>query len=466
MTAELVNVEIRRLLRHPALWCAATMTLALLWWVNVRQPTLPNLGFEPILAATGAFVVAVTMTIVANLATLRDQRNGVPETLAALPGRASTRTHAVALSVACVAAAFAVLIIVPYLLVRVRSGPTAGYLDVFEVLASVTAVALMAVLGVAIGRWFPTLIAAPAFVVVFVVLTMQREIDLWVLPVTTILAGDVLEWRSSLRLLYLLAAVVFAVTVAVLRHGMTALRAVTASTALLVMVPLVSIAPGLAKSVPEQAADDRTCIERAGVTYCHLPGFASWVPSWARAVEPVFAALPARERDGFPTIRQYHLSVAPYAEPQRLDGQVGEEWGRGDLESEYRTMLAGRVTAELTGLHQARARVTGSAACDGRGQARTVVALWLAAHAAPIPPADRRDSSGATHLSGAVYGSRERHLAQQLMAREDARALIARHWDVLMDPDTTVDDALAMLGLEQQHAVEPPTEPSTGVACR
>lgn len=460
MTPELVSVEIRRLLRHPVLWCAAGMTLALMFWVNVRQPTLPNLGFEQILAATGAFVVALAMTVVANLATLRDQRNGMPETLAALPGGPSTRTRALALSVASTAAVLAILVIVPYLLVRAACGPVAGRFDVVAVLASVTAVALLAVLGVVLGRWLPSLIAAPAFLLVFVVLSMQREIDLWFLPVTTILAGDVLEWRSSLRLLYLLAAIVLAMAVGLLRHGVTLRRAVAALAALAVMAPLLWLAPTSARSAIEGgAAEDLACLERAGVTYCHQPGFASWVPLWAAAVEPVAAALPERARDRLPTVRQYHSTVQPYGEPQHRDGQVGEEWGRGALELEYRTMLAGRVAAESVGLAGAGARAAEGATCDGGGQARTVVALWLAGHAAAVPPAAQRDPLGATHLGEVVYGERDERLARQLLTRADARARIGEHWDALVDPGTTVDEALIWLGLEPGHPVEPATAP-------
>lgn len=64
-------------------------------------------------------VVTAALMVVGNLATLRDQRDGVPETLAALPGRAKVRTGAVLLASGCLGAA----LIGADLLIQLPQGP-------------------------------------------------------------------------------------------------------------------------------------------------------------------------------------------------------------------------------------------------------------------------------------------------------------------------------------------------------
>lgn len=454
MTSQLALVEVGRLRRSPALWAAVAATAALLWWLDRRQPMMPNMASETIMAATAVFIVAATLMIIANLATLRDQRGAMPETLAALPGRATVRTRAVVVATACAGAGLAAAIIGPYLLLRMTTGPVAWGFDVFETLAAVVGVTVLAVLGVMLGRWLPTLIATPVFLVVLVLFIAERNLDVWFLPLTEGLSGAALGAPSHLRLLYLSSVVVFAVMAALLRHRRTPLLVGGTIVTLAVLVALALALPG---SVPSEAiADaDRRCTDRNGVTYCHLPGFAAWVPLWARATEPVFNALPSNVRDRFPTIHQYQVS--PGSAPGPVDGHVNDFWGRGELQVESETFLAGTVAAELTGFDAADR----AAGCDGRGQARTVVALWLAGHAAPIPRPDERDVMGATHL-GVVYGEREHRHVITLLERPDTRALIGRHWDTLTDPDTTIEQAAPLLQLPPRFPAEQPA----AQACR
>jgi hypothetical protein len=91
VTWQLTWVEVGRLFRNPYLWAAAAVTLGLHAWTS--RHLLPNLSEASVSAATGAFLFGAALLMVANLATLRDQRHGMPETLGSLPQPAEVRTR-------------------------------------------------------------------------------------------------------------------------------------------------------------------------------------------------------------------------------------------------------------------------------------------------------------------------------------------------------------------------------------
>ncbi|GAA3507719.1 hypothetical protein FHR32_004282 [Streptosporangium album] len=96
MNPSLVCFEAWRLLRSPILWGAA---LAALVMESVQGAAwLPDLTMVTIDAVTASTLVGAAVMITANLAAGRDRRHALPETLAALPGRAALRTRAVALA--------------------------------------------------------------------------------------------------------------------------------------------------------------------------------------------------------------------------------------------------------------------------------------------------------------------------------------------------------------------------------
>src|SRR5690606_11614187 len=127
----------------------------------------PNLGAATVDGAMATGLVAATMMVVANLATLRDQRHGMPETLAALPGRTEARTRAVLVAAGGLGAVLAGAVIAAFLLIRLTQGVVAGRVDPREVAAAMLSAAILAAFGVALGRWLPSLIAAPVVLAVF-----------------------------------------------------------------------------------------------------------------------------------------------------------------------------------------------------------------------------------------------------------------------------------------------------------
>ncbi|MGH3240600.1 MAG: hypothetical protein ACRDNL_09470 [Spirillospora sp.] len=77
-------------------------TTALL--VLTQRDRLPNLAQITVSAAMATFPVGTALMVIANLAALRDRREGMPEALGALPGRADAWTRAVLLAAVCVGA--------------------------------------------------------------------------------------------------------------------------------------------------------------------------------------------------------------------------------------------------------------------------------------------------------------------------------------------------------------------------
>jgi hypothetical protein len=468
MMGQLALVEVRRLVRNPYLWVVVAATSALLFLF--ARPRLPNLAEDTITAALATFLIAAALMVIANLATLRDQREGVPEVLAALPGRAEVRTRAVLLATGCLAAVLVVAVIGGYLLIRLAQDSAGGKVDILEVVAAMFAGAIMAVFGVALGRWVPSSIAAPAVLAVLAIGFSLGPLFLvaWLLPVTPPYEIQIYGRPTGQRLALLVTALALLAALAMLRHGRRPIRLGIAAVALAAVVPTgigVQAAAPPANTVvtsedPRPGDPELECVERNTVKYCYFPGFARWVPSWARAAEPAAAALPPDLRHRIPVITQ-STGFDNFDGPTvTSDGRllVGMHWGRGEAEVADRARLAGRIAGVVTNLQGVTENAGESSWCDARGQARTVVALWLAGQAAPLRPAEQPDNGYLvedTDLGDVGYGERELGYAGVLLDRADAREVIWQHWDVLLDPATTIDAALPLLGLPDQFPARP-----------
>lgn len=430
VTWQLTLAEVGRLGRSPYPWAAVFATLALLTGLTWDQA--PNLAAAAVNAEAATFVVAATVMLLANPATLRDQRPGVPEMLAALPSPAEVRTRALLVASAVLGGGLAVLLIGAHLLIRLGQGPAVGRVDGVEVLAGVAAAALLSVAGVALGRWVPSPVAAPValFLLGTVMLFGAAVVAPWHLPVAVPYEFQAFGRPSLPRLAFLTALLVLVVALAMLRHGARLVRvgslAVAAAWLVAAGLSVAHAAPPMWSRVEpggERAGyePDLHCTERAGVTYCHYPGFDDWVPLWERAAAPIAANLPPPERAGMPTVVQQHREWLARVVPGEV--LVGTSWGRGEAELVSRTRLAGSIAAEVTGLAADAREFAGGVSwrtgCDGRGQARTVVALWLAGQAAPLAPATMDGPERETSpLSNVGYGDVELRYAEELLARE------------------------------------------------
>ncbi|MEW1842962.1 hypothetical protein AB0392_33900 [Nonomuraea angiospora] len=469
MTRRLFLFEARRLVRHPLVWGATVLVLALQTFLSWDQQ--PDLTMDPINATGLATCLGAAVLIVAGLATSRDGRHGMPESLAGLPGRAEHRTRALLLATPLVAGVAAAAAMGGYLAIRLLSGPAGGRLDVWEPLTAVAAAVLAATLGVAVGRWARWLIAGPLVVAVlgFLIFTNTTNGQAgWLLPVMQVHRPDWPDRPSAPHLVYVLAAAAVFGGIALLRHRVRPVPAAAVVMGLAVAVPTGATAASTRPpaqfptnvTLTLDHVDSRVreryfgpgayrCTQRQGLAYCAFPGYEPWIPLWEKAVQPVVAALPAALRARAPQVRQMSPSWS-FADASG-GVQPPMSWGHPD----QRRMLAEDVAFRTTGLYDSAVKhftpSRPAALCDVRGQARTVVALWLIGQVSP--PEARRQLYVDSHrgrLSGLDWGPAEIGYAKLLLASPGAREKVQAGWDTLMKPSTTIDQALPLLGLERE----------------
>jgi hypothetical protein len=465
--AALSMFELRRFARSPLLWGATALALAFRLYSTWRL--LPDMTVETIGASTTAVVIAVAVMISANLATTRDRRHGLPETLAALPATPLDRTRAVVLAGAAAGAVAASLMIAVCLVIRQVQGPAAGRFDACEALAGVAVAALAAAVGVALGRWAPSLIVVPVVILLWLftlVADQLGEYGGWFLPVIPDFEPDWGSRPSGRHLVYLSALVVLLGAVSLLRHGLRPVRAVALLVALAIAVPAAATAgtPPMMR-VPRQsdAASARReglygdrCETRDAVTYCALPGYTSWIPVWARTVRPLVSAVPPGARGHLPVVRQTALHF--FGVDDQPTANVPMSWS-SDPARNFGRVLAGQMAGEVVRL---------SGPCDLRGQARVVIALWLLGQVEPPAPATEVPIAGQSFLSvfwGHYYGNAELGYARRLLVVPGARERVWAHWDTLVNPRTTIDAALPLVGLRPERFAAD-TQGSKGLICR
>ncbi|MFI6291317.1 hypothetical protein ACIBEJ_06995 [Nonomuraea sp. NPDC050790] len=465
MTRALFVFEARRLLRHPLVWGASVLVAAL--QVHLSAGQTPDLTIDPV-HATGLFTcLGAAVLVVASLAASREGRHAMPEGLAALPGGAEHRTRALLLAAPLVAGLAAALAMGGYLAIRLLAGPAGGRLDVAEPLTAVAVAVLAATLGVAVGRWARWLIAGPIVVAVLGYLIFTNPANGqagWLLPVMQEHRPDWPQRPSQLHLVYVLVVAVLFAALALLRNRLRPVPAVAALVAVGVAVPAgaaaVSTPPPARMPVRVELTlahvdarvraryfgpDAYRCAVRQGVTYCAFAGYEPWIPLWEQAVGPVVAALPAARRAQAPVVRQASPTWRHTADPTAVEAPMS--WGHPD----QRRILAEDVAFWASGLRDAAVRGFDGRRdrlCDVRGQARTVVALWLVGQVAP--PEARRELHVDRYLGRLTsldWGPAEIAYAKALLAAPGARAKVLAHWDTLMKPATTVAQALPLLGL-------------------
>ncbi|MEV4455650.1 hypothetical protein [Microbispora sp. NPDC049633] len=473
----LVRFEAARLLRSPLVWGAAVLMVALrVWQTWSRAPAWPEVTID---TAYGCLLVGAGVLLAANLAVNRERRHGMPETIRALPVRAPARTRALLVAAPAVAAAVACATTAVHLMSLLPAHAAARF-DPWEALTGPAGAALCGVLGVAAGRWLPGPATGP--VVLFAVaapLELSRSGGSWAALLPVILHHDlpveINPRPSGAHLVYLLALIPLVAALGMVRYGLRPRRSIAALAGLAVAVPTGAVAiGGMHDAVPEErlarwmTPEAQRCREAEGVRYCAYPGYEAWIPLWARAVRPVVAAVPPAERDLVPEIRQ-RVGDVSLGQGRGTIMKPGWPhptgpfflWGRHGTAELSEAWLGGQVAARVAGLpdpdywfvsvtdplfgaedlgfQQTRPD------CADWGRARTLVALWLGGQAGPVRTA--ASSWAQTKDSERPAAERLYRYAERLVARQDARSRVWTHWTTLMDPKTTIERALPLLGL-------------------
>jgi hypothetical protein len=435
VVAALGRFEGRKLLESPVLLVSVALALAVLFMTGTGD-WAQVLDRDDVTAAVTLTILAWGVLLATNLAALRSRRDRTTELLASLPVPARSRTTAQLLATTAVLPVAVALPAAWCLHAQLRFPATVGTARPAELAVAPLLLLGGGATGVLVARWLPTVLAGPAAVLATIVLQVnwgdeQYELR-WLHFVAWEPAMALDPWldvrHAGWHLVYLLGLVALAAVAAVARHGLT--RPLAAVAAAAVAVVLVS---GWVQTRPPTTGQVATivdhlhrpeahqvCEDRPGVRYCAYPTYRDWIDLWDVPVQGVLARLPAAVRERELVVRQrlrpdnvtdLHPLVLDRLDPARVwaaDGAVhpGLEWytsgnpavvlplQRGEL------ALSHQVAAWAVGLPPTAAR--NGWHCVAGGQARTVLAMWLAGQATEGAGRALRERAAAIGDGGAL----------------------------------------------------------------
>ncbi|MGI5195366.1 ABC transporter permease [Streptomyces sp. CA-288835] len=491
-TRSLARAEAVRLLRHPAV--LAAFALYLVQWTygaysgDDRYPVLHD---EDRYTQLSLLLIAAGTLLAANLAALRSYRHGTDAMFDLLVLPPWRRTWALLLALLPVTVLSAVL-------AGARIGYAAaqdaavGRPSVAELATGPLVVLLAGAIGVLAARVVRSVVAAPLTIAALGIMTvvgaLQAKSDArwWGLvgiedegvpPQPTSLTYRPVSWH----LLYLAALVILVAAVAVLRAGgrSTPFKATAGVALLAVLVTGFAQQRGLPDEVREARtsaenapSSQQVCVERDGIDYCAFPEFKDRHRQWAEVTGGVLRWVPQDVREKRYSVRQHvflntvdegvvpPLPVARWAADDRAAGTpgavpIGTDWGtHSDLAGDHMLGFAGSFAHRaMTG--EAPTYPQNQAICRARG----AITLWLAVQATD-ETREAYDSLAGRSFGGLALNTfdaatgfgvdgRELDLVRTLLTRPDAEvgAKVKQSWTELTAPDTTIDEAAALLGV-------------------
>jgi len=514
---ELAMVEAFGMLRHPLTIVGAAGSLWAMWALfGERAPVLER---DSILMAGAMLPVAAATLLVAFYSVLRQRR--LPEVLSAQPTDRNARLMGVQIGTFGPAVASAALTVagVVYLL----TGEPIGELLWWELISGVVMVPAAGVLGTALARWLPHPAVAPIALVGLAVVQFWASPDFEVLGESAFSPEDVsihLEWLAPWMtpssfsppdiiahrpaILHVVWLVLFSLVVACLTQERRAAgRVVQVVVAVVLGIAVASVSLGLPThaltvSWPE-AADAQICEVEDGVEYCAFSYHEGWIPRWRDTVAAVNELAPVQLERVIQ--RPHNIGFDP---DPALDGRSGLalttlEWHRPGASPEQAFSLALNAAQTSVGLpatphlrpltkaeidsiveqnpdypgdlrEQLANEPTSEQSCSGVGQARSAIAVWLAAAAIADGTEmldwllDRRPEAETLslvyidphHRSGVTIGASDAELARDLLHLQKAEVLatIEDRWDAVLDPATTPAELGSWFGLTAPEQVE------------
>jgi hypothetical protein len=499
VTAALGRVEARQLLQG-SLACAVGLgflglqiiLFGFVWAGDHGGEVARLIALFPIMVHPFAGMVVVA----AHRARTRGRRDGVEELFGACPMTEAARTAA-HLRSAWVAAASAVVAMLAMLGVySLRAGTLWGPLgarQAAEILACGVLGAGAVALGVALARWLPWQVV-PIVAVVVVGFLSLGLVDVPdggsdgrpQLATFTVLDDVDIRFTAPHWLahhLWLVALAVAVAAFAVLRErsarrlGVAVLGAasiVAIVTAVLATRPMTNADANRIAALINDPAAHQTCVD-VGIPVCTYAGDHELVDVFAGDIAAVLSGVPASEPP--PTLR---LRQGVHVDRADLDPAVAAlvpavtAFDDGTVLMSLRDSTANHdavrfwVALAVTGIQPDPSSIAAGQVADVRGQARGVVAIWLATSGRDGGAARRMSSvdgqgpddhdhepwrpwpdpadAGSTPVVWALTDLIAARAVQGLPDAEVA-AVVSEQWPTLLDPATTTDDLLAALGL-------------------
>jgi hypothetical protein len=491
----LTRTEARRLLRHPSVLIGVALAVLV-----IRTAASGNiLSDADGHVALGLVPLAWATTIATNLSVLRGRHDGTGELYESMPSPPTARTLAHLLS-GWVAAGAGAVVLLGWLALEWWAGGTVGSPNVAELVVGPLLVAGAAALGVLVARWVPHPLVG-ALLVVATVFVQGKLSESGASPfrwMAFVVEGGADDGQSfpgpvDWHVAYLGGTVMIAGVLAIARHGVQRRVAVWLAVAVGVtgLAAVAQTRPLPDAEVRRQAAllthPDLECETRAGVRYCTRRHFGARVGQWEGPVQGVLARVPGEVRDRGLVVSMRDLNVVSNANctptprlrllPERVrarvdptlvwpaDGAVHPDkewpWDEECSFTDHGVALTVQVGAWAVGLPPAQAAT--SSPCVASGQARSVIALWLAGQSTPGGARGLTDigrgSGPGTTLNfgesanwpswGVAYAKLDLAVALALLERpaDEVGRLALDHWTRLVDPSASTGELTALAGL-------------------
>ncbi len=428
----LARADNRALVRHPVFLAGMALTPLMLWAATLADDTMSvghsrrlSLGIALALVPLGWFTI-----VASNLLVLRPDRTGTDELFATLPAPQPVRT-AGALSTTATAAMAAAVFATGWVVFLSSRDDLLGAPHWGEIGAGVLVVVGAVTVGVGVGRWLPfAAFGSVAAVAVSVIQARFLDDTTWpwnkeyshpvrflgFLADSASVGDPALEIRPTWwHLTYLAGLVAVMGAVALCRDGvprrlgamLVVAIGVVALTGWVQTRPLSADRVAGMVSYLTEPTEHQTCEQRSDVRYCAYESSRHLIDEWEARVEGVLSLAPtASALQPLEVIQRAPTTIGnsgcgpqpflaglpePVAEqltPEAMwpdDGRLHPDLGNGSLP------CSDRDTNELFTAVQAGAWVVGlppaphhdDQRCTADGQARSVLALWLAAAATP-----------------------------------------------------------------------------------
>lgn len=535
------RTEGRRLAAHP-LTFGGLFLMVVLGYVTTRE-VLPVLLRETVLLTATATPLSVTTFLAAHLATARPDRDGTQSLFDAYPLKPAIRTGGLLL--ACLWPATLGLVTALAGVAYLYAVGGIGVPNVFDLLAIPAAIATAGVGGVALGRWIPSRAAAPLAAIGMIAVQLWLSGNVvgsggghrsrlmlhgdW--GASTWMAPELLPRAPEVHLAYVAGIAATLAGIALLHH-----RSWLLGTGLAVAGVLVTVvtAEALLRPIGTEQADalfrlatdpgaSLVCETRDQVEYCVLPRYTPWIDRWHDTISGVVAAYPDAE---LPARLQVQMRVENVhgleriiptyatqlwerqAESAGLDPDViyvstDQKRGTvGDVQLYTLAVTVNKVVLDIGGLVSVDNPDSDQpydpafsdgpppealeVQCTTAGQAREIVALYLAGQASPSaerglrhlladrpygfvpwagggmawadrlhlhPQVNIEERTTAWSLAGATH-------AEELLDRPDEQVIGQVHgrWQQWTDPSTTRQQLLHEFDLEPLPTIEEAAE--------
>ncbi len=493
LVLQLGRFETLRALRHPLTWVGVAGSAWTMW--SLGGDVAPILQRDSVFLAGAMLPLAASTLLVANYATLRQKR--IPELLGSQPTGTEMPVLGVQLGVTG-PVLLAVLLQAVGLVYLFLGGPI-GPIDWWELAVGPAIVAVFGMGGVLLGRWLRHPIVAPVTLVGLAVLQLLASPDAqifsseptanvewlapWMIPSAFSPIEDLAARPLELHLIYLLGLGVLLGSFAFRLEGTRRARRLGLAGSFVVAVVAISLIlppePRFGFDWPEAAAS-QTCVTEDGVEYCAFGFYADWIPRWQETVAAVDALIPVRiekvmqrphnigldepevleapglvltsthwDRQGATPYHRFELALGAARSAVGLPTTPQtREWTEEEIES----ILAQNPNYEGDLRAQLELEPLYPRSCSSIGQARAVVAVWMAASALKGGDDALRASLGENparttfrigfdgfHNPATTIGRQDAELALELLDLHTAkvRDTLTSRWPEVTNPGTT-----------------------------